>query len=232
VTDDPDVHGPSWSGQRIDDGAGADPGHRLGSPAALARLAGSLLVTLGAAVAVSLSGTATASAASVSGDPVSIVFGTTIGPGSLVISVADNQVTLSPPVLNASGTLFTTSGALQPITVTDNRTGDPGWTLSGVLSGVPGNAITRMSQFGGQDLGWAPSLATESPVQAITLGLKVKPAPGSGSGVAGLAQSRTLAFTDTGFGLGSAQLGATLYLDLPTITISGTYTVTLTLTAI
>lgn len=201
----------------------------------LPRTAVLAVATLASAVAVSLLGAANATAAGstrVAGDPVTVTLGTTLGPGSLVISVSDDQVTLSAPLLNSTGTLFSTTGSLKPITVTDNRTADPGWTLTGVISGIPQLAATGSLQFDGQDLGWVPSLVAESPVQAINLGLTVKPGPGSGSGTAGLAQPRVLAFTETGFGLGSAQLGATLHLDLPTRTTAGTYTVTLTLTAI
>jgi hypothetical protein len=203
----------------------------------VSRCAARGLAVLAAAGLLSVLGAASASAAGVSGDPVTVNLGTILGPGSLVISVSNSQVTLSTPVLNTSGTLFVATGQLQPITVTDNRTGDPGWTLTGVLSGGPQYVAPNLSPnalgYGGQDLGWNPTLADESAGQLINLGLNVKPAPGSGAGTpGGLAQQQILAFTASGFGLGTAHLGAKLTLDLPAGTPAGTYIETLTLTAI
>jgi hypothetical protein len=156
---------------------------------------------------------------------------TTIAPGSLVISVPNSQVALPTPLLNNDGSLFVTSGALQTITVTDNRAGNPGWTLSGVASAFTNGT----SQISAENLGWTPKLVDESTGQAITLGAAVSPAngvPASDTGTAGLAKSQTLATATPGHGLGTAHLGAALALNVPTTTTAGTYTSTLTLTAI
>ena len=156
---------------------------------------------------------------------------TTVLPGSLVISIPDQQVTLPSPVLNSSGSLFTTSGALQPITVTDNRAGNPGWTVSGLVSSFTDGT----TQINAENLGWTPTAATGSPGQTITEGPVVNPANGvapSDTGTLGLSTSQTLASTGPGFGLGTAHLGANLSLNVPTTTTAGTYTATLTLTAI
>jgi hypothetical protein len=156
---------------------------------------------------------------------------TTVTPGSLVISVPDTQVALPSPVLNSSGSLFTTTGALQTITVTDNRAGNPGWTVSGLASAFSDGT----TQINAENLGWTPTGATGSPGQTITEGPVVNPADGvppSDTGTAGLAASQTLASTAPGFGLGTAHLGANLALNVPTTTTAGTYTATLTLTAI
>jgi len=157
---------------------------------------------------------------------------TTVAPGSLVISVPNGQVALPSPVLNANGTLFQTSGALQPITVTDNRAGNPGWTVSGLVALPFSDGTTTINA---ENLGWTPTAATGSPGQTIVLGPNVAPANGVAPGVStglGLATSQTLATTAPGFGLGTAQLGANINLNVPTTTTAGTYTATLTLTAI
>jgi hypothetical protein len=171
---------------------------------------------------------AAAFAATAAGDPVTIVLTATLQPGSLVISIPPTEVTLPSPTLSKNGAALVSTGRLQPIAVTDNRSGDPGWTLSGVITG----AAPGQTGFDGQDLGWSPSLAGESPGQRITLGLTVKPRPATGSGLFGLDQPQVLAFTGGAPGLGTAHVGATLTLDLPTGTAAGRYSVTLTLTAI
>ncbi len=154
---------------------------------------------------------------------------TTVVPGSLVISVPDSQVTLPSPVLNSAGDLFTTAGQLKPVTVTDTRAGNPGWTVSGQVndfSDGQGHAIN------GENLGWTPSVVDNSTAQVVTLGASVPSANGvapGDNGTAGLKQSRTLA---TGTGLGTTHLSAALTLNVPTTTVAGTYTATLTLTAI
>jgi hypothetical protein len=156
---------------------------------------------------------------------------TTVAPGSLVISVPNNQVALPTPLLNSDGSLFTTTGALQTITVTDNRAGNPGWTLSGVATSFTNGT----AQINAENLGWTPKLVDESTGQTITLGATVAPAAGvaaSDTGTAGLAKSQTLATAAPGAGLGTAHLGAALALNAPTTTTPGTYTSTLTLTAI
>jgi len=163
-----------------------------------------------------------------SGDPVTLDLSATMQPGSLVISVPDAEAVLPSPTLNGTGTLFTGTGKLQPITVTDNRSGDPGWTLTGVISGPAQGAVG----FDGEYLGWSPTLVDESPGQHIVLGLTVKPGPGGGSGPFGLDQPQILAFTSGGLGLGTAHISATLTLNLPTTIRPGKYSVILTLTAI
>lgn len=158
---------------------------------------------------------------------------TTVDAGSLNISVPTGQVSLPDPVLNSSGTLFTTSGSLETVTVTDNRAGNPGWTASGLA--------TAFSQTGGsvqisaENLGWTPGTPTGSAGQTLTTGPTVAPANGvaaSDNGNAGLAQSRTLVSASAGAGLGTAKIGASLALNVPTTTTAGTYQSTLTLTVI
>lgn len=154
---------------------------------------------------------------------------TTVVPGSLVISVPDNQVTLPSPALDSAGDLFTTTGTLKPVTVTDSRAGNPGWTVSGQVNDFSDG---QSHAINGENLGWTPTVVDNSTAQTVTLGAAVTAANGvapGDNGTAGLKQSRTLA---TGTGLGTTHLSASLTLNVPTTTVAGTYTATLTLTAI
>lgn len=154
---------------------------------------------------------------------------TTVVSGSLVISVPDSQVTLPSPALDSAGDLFTTTGTLKPVTVTDTRAGNPGWTVSGQVGDFSDGQNHAIS---GENLGWAPNVVDNSTAQTVTVGAPVQAANGvsaGDNGTAGLKQSRTLA---TGTGLGTTHLSAGLTLNVPTSTVAGTYTATLTLTAI
>ena len=161
---------------------------------------------------------------------------TTVDPGSLTISISDTStVVLSSPTLNATATFLTTAGALHPVTVTDTRAGNPGWTLSGQVSdftSVSGGVVP------GADLGWSPTLVDSSQGQTVVPGSRVLPATPpvvadpAHAGSAGLQASRMLASTAPGSGTGTAQVGAELSLDVPTSVPAGVYEATLTLTAI
>ena len=178
--------------------------------------------------ALGLAAAGHAAAAGASTDSVTIQLTAVMAPGSLVISVPDGEVLLPSPTVGSGGTRLVSVGRLQPITVTDNRAEDPGWTLSGeVLGTSPGAA-----GFDGADLGWTPGLVDESPGQLIVLGLTVKPGPATGSGLFGLDQPQVLAVANAGGGLGTVHVTATLSLALPTGTRAGRYSVTLTLTAV
>ncbi|MFF2850655.1 Ig-like domain repeat protein [Streptomyces sp. NPDC058001] len=154
---------------------------------------------------------------------------TTVEAGALVISVQDPHVVLPSPQLEANGEMLTTAGAINPVTLTDTRAGNPGWTVSGQVTDFSDGATHAIN---GQNLGWTPKVLDNVSAQQVNAGAKVGPAaalaPGD-TGTAGLKSSRTLA---GGTGLGTAHLGADLSLTVPTSTVAGTYTATLTLTAI
>ena len=161
---------------------------------------------------------------------------TTVAPGSLTISVANTSpVTLPAPVLNAAATLLTTSGDINPVTVTDTRAGDPGWTVSGQISDFAGPGSASIN---GANLGWTPKLVDNGAGQTVTPGGVVNAAPGIAPGASpadpalGLKTARTLARTASGHGIGTAHVSATLALNVPTTTVAGSYSATLTLTAI
>ncbi|MFI5764227.1 Ig-like domain repeat protein [Streptomyces sp. NPDC051563] len=154
---------------------------------------------------------------------------TTVTSGALAISVANPQVTLPSPVLNSDGDLLTTAGSINPVTLTDTRAGNPGWTVSGQVTDFSDGATHAIN---GQNLGWSPKLVDKAPAQTVTPGSAVPAAHGAAaadSGTAGLKSARTLA---NGTGLGTAHVTADLALNVPTSTVAGTYSATLTLTAI
>ena len=123
-----------------------------------------------------------------------ITVSTVMAPGSLVISVPLRE---SPLI-----------GKLQPIVVTDNRTADPGWTVTAILTGRQPIALA-----------WNPNLVSAALGESIVLGPKTGPRPSPG-------QPRILASAASGGSLGTALLGAALYPD------AGIGAATFTLTAI
>ncbi|MEU4690188.1 choice-of-anchor M domain-containing protein [Actinoplanes sp. NPDC023714] len=138
--------------------------------------------------------------------------------GALVISVdaADRDVTLPAAALNAAGDRWESSGALKPVTVTDTRSSQPGWTASGQMAG--GFRSASGESFSGDHLGWTPVVAD-----------------GGGSGVVAGPRDTSLgdgAVLASGSGRGTARLDAQLTLSVPTSTEAGVYTGVLTLTAI
>ncbi|MGH3933282.1 MAG: Ig-like domain repeat protein [Pseudonocardiaceae bacterium] len=159
---------------------------------------------------------------------------TTVNAGALVISVANQSVTLPSPTLLPDSSLLTTGGAINPVTVTDTRAGNPGWSCSGQVTDFSDGASSAIN---GGNLGWTPKLVDKGPAQTITPGPAVSPAPGIAPGATpppglGLSSSRSLATATSGAGLGTANLGADLALNVPTSTQAGTYSSTLTLTVI
>lgn len=151
--------------------------------------------------------------------------------GALVISVdpEDRAVALPPAVLSAAGDRWESSGALKPVTVTDTRAAQPGWTASGQIA--DGFRTDDGKSFAGSYLGWTPSITRQGAQQGVIAGPVAHPYV-SGQPHTGLGDSAALASAPNGKGLGTAQLDATLKLSVPTDTAAGTYTGTLTLTAI
>lgn len=160
---------------------------------------------------------------------------TTVEAGALTITVANRTVTLPSPVLDSRGRIFQTEGRINPVTVTDTRAGNPGWTASGQLSDFSETADPA-KKINGANLGWTPAVVSNASAQTIVPGATVAPADGAEPGAAstdGLkASPRTLASAAQGFGNGTAVLDAGLALNVPTSTTAGTYTALLTLTAI
>lgn len=157
----------------------------------------------------------------------------TINPseGALVISVdpGDRTVTLPAAVLSSAGDRWESTGALQPVTVTDTRAAQPGWTASGQVA--DGFRTSDGKSFAGGYLGWTPSITAQGGQQGVVAGPVAHPY-GTVQPHTGLGGSAVLATAPNGKGLGTARLDAALRLSVPTDTAAGTYTGTLTLTAI
>jgi len=125
-------------------------------------------------------------------------------------------------MLDASpdGPFLRSTGVLNPVTVTDQRTGAPGWSVVAQVTDFSGTGTT----IDGSSLGWSPSIASGG--TGVTLGPSV--APGTDPGLSG---SAVLATATAGQGAGTTELGAGLTLRAPSGTPSGRYAATLTLTA-
>ncbi len=151
--------------------------------------------------------------------------------GALVISVdaADRAVTLPAAALNSSGDRWESTGTLKPVTVTDTRSGQPGWTASGQVA--DGFRTADGKTFAGGYLGWAPTVVDQGETQGVVAGPIALPYVTGQTGT-GLGDSAVLATAPGGAGRGTARLDAELTLSVPTDTAAGTYTGTLTLTAI
>ncbi|HEX5144158.1 MAG TPA: WxL domain-containing protein, partial [Mycobacterium sp.] len=149
----------------------------------------------------------------------------------------NTNVTLPAPVLNSAGTLFQTSGKINPVTVVDTRASNPGWTVSGQVSDFSDGATPTANKINGGNLGWVPNVVDQATNQTVTAGGAIAPDNGiaptatPAAGV-GLSTSRTMATATASHGIGTAHLDALLNLNAPTSTPAGTYNATLTLTAI
>jgi hypothetical protein len=140
--------------------------------------------------------------------------------GSFTLTVPENAtVTMSQASEETS--YLESTGQLQPITVTDSRTGGPAWSVSGQVSDFNDGALA------GKYLGWTPQV--QDPGAGAQAGDAVDSGLTSGDG---LADASVLASADDGHATGSATLGAGLDLRVPLDTPAGTYTATLTLTTL
>jgi hypothetical protein len=146
--------------------------------------------------------------------------------GGLTMSVPDDApVVLPTPTLSSDGASLTSTGSINPVTVTDTRTDSPGWNVTGQVSDF--TAASGTGTMSASDLGWSPTLMDQATGQTVTPGTPVSPGAGGGLGIAQL-----LATAGAGTADGTAHVGANLTLDAPTNTQLGTYTAILTLTAI
>lgn len=145
-------------------------------------------------------------------------------PGAFVWTIDGGvgAVSLGTAVATASG--FSATGNLPTISVTDTRAEAPAWSIAGQVSDF---TASGGASFGGQALGWAPTV-TENTVDALA-GVTVAPGTGAGDG---LRSSATLASSAAGHAKGSVAIDAQLTLLAPIATPAGSYTATLPLTAL
>ncbi|ACU38603.1 hypothetical protein Amir_4775 [Actinosynnema mirum DSM 43827] len=148
--------------------------------------------------------------------------------GALTVSVApeNREVDLGELALTAEADRYRATGALKPITVTDTRSENPGWSATGRVRSfttVDGQVL------GGFHLGWTPTVVSSSQGQTVTPGAPKESGFTSGNGVGATSE---LGKAAAGAGRGVAQLGADLKLDVPVDTTPGAYRAMLILTAI
>jgi hypothetical protein len=166
----------------------------------------------------------------------------TVENGTLTITTPSTPVVMGTPVLNAAASALVSTGALNAVTVSDLRSGDIGYTVTGQLSGDflgTGNGVplTAPDAFSGDDLGWAPvAPTTQGPSQSATAGPTVgAPLPplasGHTNGTGLLSAAATLGTAAVGGSYGTIIYNAALTLDIPTNVAADLYTDTLTLTA-
>lgn len=142
-----------------------------------------------------------------------------VEPGEFVWSIdGDGQVVLSDGVNHADHWGYT--GAIQPITVTDNRENAPEWSISGHVGDFTGSVD-------GKYLGWKPKVTGAG--AGATPGAQVASGFISGNG---LKTSSILASATAAHAGGTATIGADLDLRLPISTPAGSYSAILTITAL
>jgi hypothetical protein len=159
----------------------------------------------------------------------------TVVAGALTISVDSDQVDLGVATINAAGDLFVAVGALSPVTITDTRAGDAGWSSSGQVADFVGanDAAHRINAY---NLGWTPAVVAVAAHQSgLSVGAAVLPAalePGHDPSdpALGLGSARDFATAAAGAGTGTAKIGAALTLHIPTDALPDTYTGRLTFT--
>jgi len=148
--------------------------------------------------------------------------------GSLAISVApeNRTVDLGSFTMGTGLDRWVATGDLLPITVTDTRAGDQGWSASGRVRGF--TTVDGVLLDSGA-LGWAPTVLGASAGQQVVAGPEV---PSVLSGGTGIKSWKVLATAAAGSSMGTAQLGAGLTLEAPTTLDPGTYIGQLILTVI
>ncbi|MGC0422407.1 hypothetical protein [Embleya sp. AB8] len=154
------------------------------------------------------------------------VITTDVQGGPLTLGVGGTDVALPGVTLNGKDAF--TGGALNPLTVSDARGTNAGWTLTGQASDL----TAAGGRIVGDNLGWTPTaksvtgtLPTGGTAPQVSAGGKADPG-------AGLGRPRTLCSSAAGASAGSFECGGDLKLGVPGITVPGTYTGTLTLTLI
>lgn len=144
--------------------------------------------------------------------------------GALTISVQDQNVFLPDFTLDAAADRLSSGGPINPVTVTDTRLYEQGWSVSGQVTDFTSSSTdTTISSTG---LGWTPNVVSKpTATTVINAGSVVAPFTAGG-----LSTAKTLASAPADEGRGTTVLGADLLLKAPTTTKPGTYTALLTLT--
>jgi hypothetical protein len=146
------------------------------------------------------------------------------GTGGGGAGAGDFRVTVQPGTLTLQdvGQSGVATGMLQQVTVTDTRTGAPGWSVWGQESDFIGSGGAHPRAIPGNALGWVPT-------GALTGGATLGPAVAAGHPGLGT-RAAMLAAAASGSGLGTSTLGADLTLMIPANAATSTYLGTLTIT--
>lgn len=139
--------------------------------------------------------------------------------GGLTLSVAGGQADLGKAALSSDLSAYRARGSLPGVTVTDLRSANPGWSLTGQVSDLTSGSYT----INGEQLGWTPKVSASTDGQGVTAGSRVRPGTG-------LAAPKVLASAAAGRGTGTATVGADLSLSVPSWARGGTYAGVITIT--
>ncbi|MDR2453131.1 MAG: hypothetical protein LBD51_00935 [Bifidobacteriaceae bacterium] len=145
-------------------------------------------------------------------------------PSGLKITVKPGATTLTGPVSRVQGTAWQATGALDNVTVSDDRrdADAPGWTLNGRVSQFTSPTTTDV--IPSTNLGWTPALVAGAGAAGPAV------APGVG---AGLAAERVLAYGEASANEAvETTVTAALALNVPSGVAAGSYKASLTLTLI
>ncbi len=148
--------------------------------------------------------------------------------GALVISVAPGSARseLSDLQLNPQADRLVSGGAIGGITVTDTRSGAPGWAASGRVRDL---VAVDGAVLNGKYLGWTPSVLSSTAGQNVSAGPAVAPGFVEGNGIKGWS---VLGQAAAGASQGTAVLGADIRIEAPTTTEVGDYTGVVLITVI
>ncbi|MEZ3160716.1 choice-of-anchor M domain-containing protein [Microbacterium sp. BWT-B31] len=148
--------------------------------------------------------------------------------GALVISVASGseRSELSDLQLNAQADRYVSEGTIGGITVTDTRSGAPGWSASGRVRAL---GTIDGAYLDGKYIGWTPKVVSSSAGQTVTAGPVIAPGYIEGNGIKGFSVLGTSA---AGSSTGTAVLGADIRIEAPTTTRVGDYTGVVLITVI
>ncbi|WP_054679268.1 choice-of-anchor M domain-containing protein [Microbacterium sp. No. 7] len=148
--------------------------------------------------------------------------------GALTISVAPDarRSELSDLQLNTVADRYVSEGAITGITVTDTRSGAPGWAASGRVRGL---VTVDGARLDGKYLGWTPKVVSAAAGQSVSAGAPVAPGFAEGNGIKGWS---ALGSAAAGASTGTAVLGADIRIEAPTETPAGDYTGVVLITVI
>lgn len=125
---------------------------------------------------------------------------------------------------DGAGSYYEAAGSLSTITVLDARDNSTGWGIIGKISDFE-NADAPGEFFSGNQLGWEPTVVSESGEVNATAGTPVLPGANPG-----LKDGKVLGSAPNGASLGIAELDADLSLLIPIDATNGEYHATLSFT--